>query len=139
MIRRLSPPPGAGDNGTSPIGLQADPSATATKFLRDHYDTKTMVAAANPLSRAYQYLGAERTGSDDEIKRKVRKLISIHHPDNLDLSARSKESVARAAEKVQKIIRVCDRVKCSRRSRGCARHKATQGTGALSLACKESG
>ncbi len=122
LIRRLSPPPEAGDNGSTAIGLQANASATATRFLGNCYDTKTLMAAANALSRAYQYLGADRTDSDYDIKRKVRKLISIHHPDKLDVTARSKESVARATEKVQEVIRAYDRIKWSRRSRGCARH-----------------
>ena len=122
LTKRLNPPPEAGDKGLNVVRAYTDTSVTTTRFTEDCYDTKTMMAAAKSLNRAYQYLGADRTDSDYDIKRKVRKLISIHHPDNLDLSARSKESVARAAEKVQKIIRVCDRVKCSRRSRGCARH-----------------
>ena len=122
LNRSLSPMPRSGDNGLNAMGLRAGSSATATKFAGDCYDTKNMMAAANALGSAYQYLGAERTDSDDEIKRKVKKLISIHHPDKLHSAARSKESVARATEKVQKIIRAYDRVKRSRHSRDCFRY-----------------
>ena len=79
-----------------------------------------MMTAAKSLSSAYQYLGAERTDSDDEIKRKVKKLISIHHPDKLHSAAQSKKSVAQATAKVQQIILAYDRVKLSRRSRDCS-------------------
>ena len=117
LIRRLNPPPEAGDNRPDAIGLYTDSIATTARFIDDCYDTKTMMAAAKSLSRAYQYLGADKTDSDHDIKRRVRKLISVHHPDKLDLAEPSKETVARATEKVQKIIRAYDRVKRSRRSR----------------------
>ena len=123
LIKRIDPPPPeAGDNGLNAIGLYTDKSAAATRSIEDCYDTKTMMAAAKSLSKAYQYLGADRTDSDYDIKRKVRRLISTHHPDKLDLVEPSKKSVARATEKVQKIIRAHDRVKRSRRSRGYSRY-----------------
>ena len=118
----LSPMPRSGDDRLDAMGVCADSSATKTGFVDGCYDTKTMRAAAKSLSSAYQYLGAERTDSDDEIKRKVKKLISIHHPDKLHSAAQSKESVARATEKVQKIIRAYDRVKRSRGSRDCSQY-----------------
>ena len=122
LTRRLSPPPEAGDSQPHTLGLHADSPETATRFIGGYYDTKTIMAAASSLSRAYEHLGADRTDSDYDIKRKVRKLISVHHPDKLDLAEPSKASVARATEKVQKIIRAYDRVKRSRRSRGRYRH-----------------
>ena len=123
LNRCLSPMPRSGDYELNAMGVRADSSATTTRFAAgDCYDTKNLKAAANALGSAYQYLGAERTDSDDEIKRKVKKLISIHHPDKLHSAARSKESVARATEKVQKIIRAYDRVKRSRRSRDCSQY-----------------
>ena len=122
LIKYLNPPPEAGDNGPNAIGLSTDSIATTARFRGDCYDTKTMMAAAKSLSRAYQYLGADRTDSDYDIKRRVRKLISIHHPDKLDLAEPSKKSVAQATEKVQKIIRAYDRVRRSRRARDCSRY-----------------
>ena len=118
----LSPMPRSRDDGLNAMGVRADSSATKTRFAGDCYDTKNLKAAANALGSAYQYLGAERTDSDDEIKRKVKKLISIHHPDKLHSAAQSKESVAQATEKVQKIIRAYDRVKRSRGSRDCSQY-----------------
>jgi len=112
--------PGSRDDGLNAMGVRADSSATTTRFGGDCYDTKNLKAAAKSLSSAYQYLGAERTDSDDEIKRKVKKLISIHHPDKLHSAAQTKESVAQATEKVQKIILAYDRVKLSRRWRDCS-------------------
>ena len=120
LIKHLIPPPEAGDNELKAKGLYTDSYAATTRFTGGCYDNKTMVAAAKSLSRAYQNLGADRTDSDYDIKRKVRKLISIHHPDKLDPTEPSKKSVARATEKVQKIIRAYDRVKCSRRLRDCS-------------------
>ena len=117
LMKRLTLPHEAGDDGPNTIGLYADSSATTARLVGDCYDTKPIMAAAKSLSRAYQYLGANRTDSDDDIKRKVRKLISIHHPDKLDLAEPSKKSVARATVKVQRIIRAYDIVKRSRRSR----------------------
>ena len=122
LIKRLNPPPEAGDHGPNAIELNTGSSTTTTRFIDGCYDTKTMMAAAKSLSRAYEYLGADRTDSDYDIKRKVRKLISIHHPDKLDPAETSKKSVAHATEKVQKIIRAYDRVKRSRRSRGCSQY-----------------
>ena len=124
LNRCLSPMPRSGDYELNAMGVRADSSATTTRLglVGDCYDTKNIMAAANALGSAYQYLGAERTDSDDEIKRKVKKLISIHHPDKLHSAAQSKESVARATEKVQKIIRAYDRVKRSRRSRDCSQY-----------------
>ena len=122
LNRCLSPMPRSGDDGLNAMGVRADSSATTTRFVDGCYDTKTVMAAAKSLSSAYQYLGAERTDSDDEIKRKVKKLISIHHPDKLHSAAQSKESVAQATEKVQKIIRAYDRVKRSRGSRDCSQY-----------------
>ena len=120
LNRCLSPMPRSGDDGLNAMGVRADSSATTTRFVDGCYDTKTVMAAAKSLSSAYQYLGAERTDSDDEIKRKVKKLISIHHPDKLHSTAQTKESVAQATEKVQKIILAYDRVKLSRRWRDCS-------------------
>ena len=120
MIKGLNPPPEAGGNGLNAPGLYTASSATTTRYTGDCYDTRNMIAAAKSLSRAYQYLGADRTDSDYDIQRKVRKLISIHHPDKVDLTEPSQKSVTRATEKVQKIIRAYDRVKRSRRSRDCS-------------------
>ena len=120
-IRGFSPPE-AGNNGPNAIGLHTDSIATTARFKGDCYDTKAMMTAANSLNRAYQYLGADRTDSDCDIKRKVRKLISINHPDKLNLAEPSRKSVAGATEKVQKILRAYDRVKRSRRSRDCSRY-----------------
>ncbi len=122
LTKPLNPTPEAGDKGLNTIGLYTDTSTIANRFTEDCYDTKTTMAAAKSLSKAYLYLGADRTDSDYDIKCKVRKLISIHHPDKLDLAEPSKISVARATEKVQKIIRAYDRVKRSRRSRGCSQY-----------------
>ena len=122
LIKRHNPPPKAGGNGPNAIGLYTDSSATAAKSIGDCYDTKSVMAAAKSLSRAYQCLGAERTDSDYDIKRKVRKLLSIHHPDKLDRAEPSNNSVARATEKVQKIIRAYERVKRSRSSQHCPRN-----------------
>lgn len=117
LIKRLNPTPEARDNGAYAEGLYTGSNSTTARRIEDCYDTKTMVAAAKSLSRAYQYLGADRTDSDDDIKRRFRKLISIHHPDKLDLAEPSKISVALATEKVQNIIRAYDRIQRSRRSR----------------------
>ena len=122
LIKRHNPPPKAGGNGPNAMGLYTDSSGTTARSTGDCYDTKSMMAAAKSLSRAYQYLGAERTDSDYDIKRKVRKLMSIHHPDKLDRSEPSKNSVARATEKVQEIIRAYERVKRSRSSQHCLRN-----------------
>ena len=116
LIKRLNPPPEAGDHGPNAIELNTGSSTTTTRFIDGCYDTKTMMAAAKSLSRAYEYLGADRTDSDCDIKRKVRKLISINHPDKLNLAEPPIKSVAGATEKVQKILRAYDRVKRSRRS-----------------------
>ena len=121
LIRGFSPPE-AGNNGPNAIGLHTDSIATTARFKGDCYDTKAMMNAANSLNRAYQYLGADRTDSDCDIKRKVRKLISINHPDKLNLAEPSRKSVAGATEKVQKILRAYDRVKRSRRSWDCSRY-----------------
>ena len=120
VIKRLNPPPEAGENGLNAPGLHTAPRAPTARSTGDYYDTKNMIAAAKSQSRAYQYLGADRTDSDYDIKRKVRKLISIHHPDKVNLTESSQKSVTRATERVQKIIRAYDRVKRSRRSRDCS-------------------
>ena len=122
LIKRLNSTPQARDNRPYAKELHTGSNSTTARCIGDCYDTKTMVAAAKSLSRAYQYLGADRTDSDYDIKRRVRKLISIHHPDKLDLAEPSKKSVARATEKVQKIIRAYDRVQRSRRSRDSSKY-----------------
>ena len=122
LIKRLNSTPEARDDGPYAKGLYTGSNSTTARCIGDCYDTKTMVAAAKSLSRAYQYLGADRTDSDYDIKRRVRKLISIYHPDKLDLAGRSEKSVARATEKVQKIIRAYDRVQRSRRSRDSSKY-----------------
>ena len=120
-IRGFSPPE-TGNNLPNATGLHTDSIATKARFKGDCYDTKAVMAAANSLSRAYQYLGVDRTDSDCDIKRKVRKLISINHPDKLNLAEPPIKSVAGATEKVQKILRAYDRVKRSRRSWDCSRY-----------------
>ena len=128
FMKRHNPPPKAGGDGPHAIGLHTYPGATTARSIGDCCDTKDMMVAAKSLSRDHQYLGAERTDIDFDIACKVRKLISIHHPDKLNRADPSKNSVARATEKVQKIIQAYDRVKRSRRSRHCSRYEATQGT-----------
>ena len=122
LIKRLNSTPEARGDGPYAKGLYTGSNSTTARYIGDCYDTETMVAAAKSLSRAYQYLGADRSDSDYDIKRRVRKLISIHHPDKLNLAEPSKKSVARATEKVQKIIRAYDRVQRSRRSRDSSQH-----------------
>ena len=121
LIRGFSPAE-AGNNEPKATGLHTDSIATTARCKGDCYDTKAMMAAANSLSRAYQYLGADRADSDCDIQRKVRKLISLNHPDKLNLAEPSRKSVAGATEKVQKILRAYDRVKRSRRSWDCSRY-----------------
>ena len=122
LIKRLNSTPETRDNGPCASGLYTGSNSTTARCIEDCYDTKAIVAAAKSLSGAYQYLGADRADSDYDIKRRVRKLISIHHPDKLNLAEPSKKSVARATEKVQKIIRAYDRVQRSRRSRDSSQH-----------------
>jgi len=66
------------------------------------------------LEMAYQALDASESDSDDEIKKKYRRLLSKYHPDKIIGRGIGKEAVKLGKEKTQQITRAYDRIKLAR-------------------------
>lgn len=60
---------------------------------------------------AYNILGVDRDASDDEIKKKYRRLMSQHHPDKLVSQGLPDEMMQKAKEKSQDISRAYETIR----------------------------
>jgi DnaJ like chaperone protein len=69
-----------------------------------------------PLSKAYEILGIDKSSSDAEVKKAYRRLMSQHHPDKLIAKGLPEEMIKFATEKTQEIKAAYEQIKQSRQS-----------------------
>jgi DnaJ like chaperone protein len=67
-----------------------------------------------PLSKAYEILGAGKNSSAADIKKAYRRLMSQHHPDKLIARGLPEEMIKMATEKTQEIKAAYEQIKESR-------------------------
>ena len=81
-----------------------------------HYRQSTATAASEKLSldEAYAVLNVRRDGSDAELKKAYRRLMSQHHPDKLVAKGLPEEMMKIATEKTQEIKAAYERIKADR-------------------------
>lgn len=66
------------------------------------------------LESAYNFLGCNKEMSDEDVKKKYRKMASEFHPDRAAAKGLPKEFIAMATEKFQKVQNSYDTIKVSR-------------------------
>ncbi len=84
---------------------------------QQHQAGSGFFGAASELETAYKALGLESNVSDDELKRRYRKLMSENHPDKLAGQGVPDEVVRQATERSQEIQTAYDLIKKSRKNK----------------------
>jgi DnaJ like chaperone protein len=91
---------------------KVDLEALIKRFERYHAEQKAN--KINTLEKAYEIIGASSEDTNDEIKKKYRNLVRIHHPDIVTGRGGDEQSIEEATKKLQEINEAYEIIKKSR-------------------------